>query len=72
MQQGDDLILRFEIAPLDTRGNLVVRFEVADDHKPYNRTRGKFMTNYPDLDAFRISIAQLMDNEIEEAVLIGQ
>ncbi len=30
-----------------------------------------FQTNYPNLDAFRVSIAQLMDNQIEEAILMG-
>lgn len=71
MQQGNDLILRFEISPADKRGNLVMRFEVADDHKPHNRARGMFQTNYPNLDAFRVSIAQLMYNQIEEAILMG-
>lgn len=72
MQEGDDLILRFEIAPADARGNLMMLFEVADDFEPRNRARGMFLTTYPDLDAFRVSIAQLMDHEIEEAILIGR
>ena len=72
MQDGDDLILRIEVASADNRGNLIVRFEVADDHEAHNRIRGSFLTNYPDLDSFRLDIAKLMDNEIEEAVLIGR
>lgn len=72
MQQGDNLILRIEVAPANKRGDLVVRFEVADDYEAQNRVRGSFLTNYPDLDAFRLGIAKLMDSEIEEAVLIGR
>jgi hypothetical protein len=71
-QEGDDLIIRFEIAPADRRGNLAVLFEVADDYKPRDRVRGCFVTNYPDLDAFRTGIAQLMNNEAEEAILTGR
>lgn len=71
-QEGDDLILRFEIAPADKRGNLSVRFEVSDDVEPCNRVRGRFLTNYPDLNAFRISIERLIKNEIGEAILVGQ
>ena len=72
MQEGDDLILRFEIAPANKRGDLVVRFEVADDYQPQYRVRGWFLTNYPDLEAFRTAIASLMTGEAAEAVLIGQ
>lgn len=72
MQEGDDLILRFQIAPTNTRGDLVVRFEIADDYEPQNRVRGWFLTNYPDLDAFRVGIALLMNGEVAEAVLAGQ
>jgi hypothetical protein len=72
MQEGDDLILRLEVAAADKRGNLTIRFEVADDAEPRNRVRGCFLTNYPDLDAFRSSIARLMSNETEEAVLNGR
>ncbi len=45
-QEGDDLILRLEVGPADKRGNLAVRFEVADDYEPANRARGSFLTNY--------------------------
>ncbi len=72
MQQGDDLILRVEIAPANRRGDLVVRVEIADDHEPRERLRASFTTNYPDLDAFRTDIVKLMDNEIDEAVLTGR
>jgi len=72
MQENDDLILRLEIAPADNRGNLAVRFEVADYVEPRNRARGAFLTNYPDLDTFRVGIARLMNGEIEKAILNGQ
>ena len=72
MQTGDDLMVRIEIASADKRGNLTARFEVADTNDPRNRVRGSFLTTYADLDAFRSSIARMMDNEIEEAVLIGR
>ncbi|TDW67603.1 hypothetical protein EDF57_102489 [Novosphingobium sp. PhB55] len=72
MQEGEDLKLRLEVATDDRRGNLSVRFEVADDDKPEDRARGRFLTNYPDVDAFRLEIARLMRNEVEEAVLNGR
>lgn len=72
LQEGDDLILRLEIAPANTRGDLGVRFEIADDYEPCNRVRGWFMTNYPELAAFRDSIVRLMNREVEEAILAGQ
>lgn len=72
MQEGEDLILRLEIAPANKRGDLAIRFEIADEHARDCRTRGCFTTNYPDLDAFRASIARLMDREAEEAILIGR
>lgn len=71
MQKGDDLILLVEIAPADRRGNLRVRFEIADDSAPSDRVKASFLTNYPEVDAFRSDIARLMSNEIEEAVLTG-
>jgi len=57
MQEGDDLKLRLEVAPADKRGNLFLRFEVADNDEPEDRARGRFLTKYPDLDAFRVEIA---------------
>lgn len=72
MQEGDDLILRLEIAPANKRGDLVVRFEVADDIEPNNRARGYFITNYPDIEVFRGSVARMMNREAQEAILTGQ
>lgn len=72
MQEGDDLILRLEVGAENKRGNLAVRFEVADQYEPRNRVRGGFMTNYPEIEAFRVAIGRLMNNEVEEAILIGR
>jgi len=72
MQEGEDLIVRLEIAPANKRGDLAARFVIADEHEPGCRASGWFITNYPDLDAFRAGIARLMDREAEEAILIGR
>jgi len=72
MQQGDDLILRIEIAPANKRGDLRVHFEIADDVEPQERVRGSFLTNYPDIETFRSEIGKLMDRELDEAVLTGR
>lgn len=72
LQKGDDLILRVEINPVDVRGNLRVKVEIADQHEPYMRIRASFQTNYPELDAFRVSIEQLMARKLTRAVLSGQ
>ncbi|MBB3955103.1 hypothetical protein [Novosphingobium sediminicola] len=69
--ESDDLIIRLEIAPADSRGNLAVRFEVADDVEPQYRARGAFLTNYPELATFHRDIGQLIKGEVEEAVLTG-
>lgn len=70
--EGDDLILRVEIASADKRGNIVVRFEVADYVEPAERVKASFLTNYPEIEAFRLEIAKLMDGDIDEAVLTGR
>ena len=49
-----------------------MQFEVADEFETRERVRGSFLTNYPDLDAFRLAIATLMNNEADEAVLTGR
>jgi hypothetical protein len=71
MQEGNDLILKVEIAPADKRGTLIVRFEIADEFETDERVRGSFMTHYPELDAFRVAIGKMMKCEAEEAVLAG-
>lgn len=71
VQEGDDLILRVEIAPANKRGDLIARIEIADEREPQQRVRASFTTNYPQLETFRVEIARLMNNEIGEAVLTG-
>ncbi len=70
--QGDDLILGLEVAPADKRGNLIVRFEIADSWTPAERVRASFLTNYPDIATFCGEIELLMDGKLQEAVLLGQ
>lgn len=72
MQEGDDLILRIEIKPTNLRGDLAVHFEVADMHEAHKRMRGSFLTNYPEIAAFRADITRLMDMATDEAVLTGR
>ncbi|MES3083862.1 hypothetical protein [Sphingomonas faeni] len=71
MQEGDDLVLRFEIASANKRGDLLVTFVVADEHHRGSRVSGSFLTNYPDIEAFRLGIGYMMESEVEEAVLEG-
>lgn len=72
MQEGADLILPLEIAPADKRGNLADSFVIADDFDPRDRVRGTFLTNYPNLAAFTVGIEQLMNCNVEKAILSGQ
>ena len=75
MQEGDDLILRLEIAPANLTGDLLVTVEIADDlqdHGGSDRVKSSFLTNYPQLESFRLAIDKLMDGEVSEAVLQGQ
>ena len=73
MQEGDDVILRIEIGPANRTGDLLVNVVIADDGNDNgDRVRSSFLTNYPQLEAFRMDIAKLMDGEISEAVLEGQ
>jgi hypothetical protein len=72
--EGEDLILRIEIAPANRTGDLLVRVEIADDlpdHGPRDRVRASFLTNYPQLESFRSGIAKLMEGAVSEAVLTG-
>jgi hypothetical protein len=75
MQEGEDLILRVEIAPANKTGDLLVRVEIADDlhdQGPRDRVRASFLTNYPQLESFRSDITKLMVGEVSEAVLTGR
>lgn len=75
--EGNALVISVEVTPADTRGNLSVQVWLRDyiemgDGEPSNCVRTSFNTNYPQLETFRIAIAQMMDGKIEEAVLVGQ
>ncbi|HEX8055277.1 MAG TPA: hypothetical protein VF481_01340 [Novosphingobium sp.] len=70
--EGDGLIFGVKISPADIRGNLRTEVEIADQHEPRMRVRAIFQTNYPQLEAFRVSIGQLMRREVAEAILIGR
>ena len=72
MQEGEDLRLKVEIAPANDTGDLVVETEVADYLTPSKRVRTSFLTNYPELEAFRTSIAKLMSRDAEKATLLGR
>ena len=72
MQEGDDLVVSLEIAPANATGDLRVRVELADEDERSERVRTSFVTNYPDLEQFRIAIGALMDRETDEAVLAGR
>jgi hypothetical protein len=67
-----ETILGIKIAPANVRGDLTVRVEIADQDDPSDCVKTSFQTNYPDLAAFRLEIAQLMAGKIEEARLSGR
>jgi hypothetical protein len=70
MQEGDDLIISVDIGPDNPRGDLRVRVQLADDNERGERLRTSFVTNYPDLENFRLDIGKMMDHQCDEAVLI--
>lgn len=72
MLDGDyHLVLGIVITPANTTGDLLVRVEIADEDDPLRHVCTSFLTNYPDVDAFRRSIASLMDRKVDEAILKG-
>ena len=72
MQEGEDLRLSIEVGPANATGDLYVQGEVADYNNPKQRVRTSFLTNYPELEAFRVSIAKLMNRTANEASLSGR
>lgn len=72
MHEGDDLIVSIQIAPANPTGDLRVRVELADEDRRSDRVRTSFVTNYPDLEQFRVALAALMDRKADEAVLAGR
>jgi hypothetical protein len=71
MQEGEDLRLSIEVGPANATGDLSVQVEVADYNNPKQRVRTSFQTNYPELEAFRVSIARLIDRTASDASLVG-
>ncbi|WP_062186763.1 hypothetical protein [Sphingopyxis sp. C-1] len=69
---GYEKVLGIEIAPANARGDLVVRVEIADKDDPSDCVKTSFQTNYPDIAAFKLEIAQLMAGALEEARLQGR
>ena len=69
--EGDALVVRIEVAPANSRGELEIRVEVADHHERWERVRTSFRTHYPQLEAFCSGIEKLMKREANEAVLLG-
>jgi hypothetical protein len=72
MHEGDDLIVGIQIAPENSTGDLRVRVDLADEHEQSQRLRTSFITTYPDLEAFQIGIAALMERRSDEATLAGR
>lgn len=72
MHEADELIVGLEIAPANPKGDLRVRVELNEDHGGWGRVRASFETNYPDLEAFRLAIASMMDRKAKEATLRGR
>ena len=74
--EGDALVVSIEIAPTGKRGDLAVKVWLRDhtemgEGEPANCLRTTFNTHYPQLEAFGLEIANLMDGKAEEAKLLG-
>ena len=75
--EGDALVISVEIAPAGGRGDLSVKVWLRDhtemgEGEPSECLRTSFITNYPDLEAFRLAIANLMNGKADEAQLLGR
>ncbi len=74
--EGDALVVSIEIGAADKRGNLLVKVRLRDhtemgEGEPTECLRTSFLTQYPQLEAFRLDIAKLMDRKAERAKLLG-
>jgi hypothetical protein len=74
--QGDALVISVEIAPAGKRGDLAVKVWLRDhtemgEGEPSECVRTSFITHYPELEAFRLEIANLMDGKADAAKLTG-
>lgn len=74
--EGDALVVSVEIAPAGKRGDLAVKVWLRDytemgEGEPFECLRTSFITHYPELEGFRLEIANLMDGKADEAKLLG-
>lgn len=74
--KGNALVVSIEIAAADKRGNLSVKVWLRDhtemgEGEPSECLRTSFITQYPEIESFRIDIAKLMNGKAEEAKLLG-
>jgi hypothetical protein len=69
--QGDDVVIGVTIRPADPRGNLVVEVEIAEDNDRWVRVRTRFVTHYPQIEAFKRALLRVAKGEAEAAVLEG-
>lgn len=70
---GDNLALAVSIAPANSTGDLRVTAEIGRcSNLSGDQLRTSFLTNYPDIERFRLSLARLMDRKAEQALLKGQ
>ena len=74
--EGDALVVSLQIAPSGKRGDLAVKVWLRDhtemgEGEPSNCLRTSFITHYPEIEAFRREIAELMEGNAEEAKLLG-
>ena len=74
--EGDALVVRVEIAPAGARGDLAVKVWLRDhtemgEGEPLECLRTSFITHYPQLEAFGLEIANVMNGKAEVAKLLG-
>ena len=72
MQEGNDLILRVEVAAANRAGDLVVRVEIADHSVPEERVRTSFVTGYAEVASFANALAGVLAKSVDEAVLTAK
>ena len=74
--EGNSLVVSLEIAPADKRGNLTVKVWLRDytepsEAEPFECVRTSFITNYLNLDVFRLDVERLMEQKSGTAALLG-
>lgn len=68
----NDFVSGVTISPANATGDMLVRVKIADHYEPSRNVSASFLTNYPNIEAFRLSIINLMDRKVDEAILRGQ